>query len=73
VNLAQDFSPGTSLWANGLVPEARLTPCSTDEFDCLSTCFSHSLGSWGILKARPTHQPIKPLRNTPTAVVRKPS
>ena len=28
MNLAQDFSPGTALSANNLVPEARLSPYS---------------------------------------------
>jgi len=44
VNLAQDFSPGTALSANDLVPEARLSPCSTDQFDASHTwVFTQSL------------------------------
>jgi hypothetical protein len=42
VNLAQDFSPGTAFRVD-LVPEARLSPCFTDQFACLSRLFSHSL------------------------------
>ena len=44
MNLAQDFSPGTALSANDLVPEARLSPCSTDQFAASHTwVFTQSL------------------------------
>jgi hypothetical protein len=39
LNLAQHLSAGTALRVNDLVPEARLSPCSTDRFDCLSGWF----------------------------------
>jgi hypothetical protein len=42
VNLAQDFSPGTVLRGSDLVPEARLNPCSPDQFASFSRWFSHS-------------------------------
>jgi hypothetical protein len=39
VNVAQDFSPGTANGLNDLVPEARLSPRSTDQFRRISSDF----------------------------------
>ena len=46
LSLDQDFSPGTALFVNDLVPEARLSPCSTDQFAASHTwVFTQSLQS----------------------------
>jgi hypothetical protein len=51
VNLPQDFSPGTVLRGNDLVPEARLSPCCADQFACFSCWFSHRLFKAGMGQA----------------------
>ena len=48
MNIAQDFSPATASGLNGLVPEARLSRCFTDQFACLSGWFSHSLAEGSV-------------------------